>query len=92
MDRATRVYKVYVTTTEIVKVCEMSSTVFDSRNGVPTVVVDSSLSARNVLYVDEPGYMVVYRDGYESWLPRHIFEMTHREIDPQEIGWVASAQ
>lgn len=28
--------------------------------------------------VDEPGYKVVYPDGYESWCPKETFERTSR--------------
>jgi len=30
---------------------------------------------------DEPGYKVVYPDGYESWSPQAVFEEAYREID-----------
>lgn len=35
--------------------------------------------------VDEPGYKVVYPDGYESWSPKEVFENAYREIIPGEL-------
>ena len=29
---------------------------------------------------DEPGYLVKYEDGYESWSPKDVFEEAYREI------------
>jgi hypothetical protein len=32
----------------------------------------------------EPGYKVVYEDGYESWSPKEIFERCYREVTDSE--------
>lgn len=29
----------------------------------------------------EPGYKVVYPDGYVSWSPKDVFEKAYRELD-----------
>lgn len=29
---------------------------------------------------NEPGYLVRYKDGYESWSPKDVFDETYREI------------
>ncbi len=29
----------------------------------------------------KPGYKVKYKDGYESWSPKEIFESDYRELD-----------
>ena len=29
----------------------------------------------------KPGYMVKYKDGYESWSPKEVFEEAYRELD-----------
>ena len=31
-------------------------------------------SAQDVNKTDEPGYLVVYKDGYESWSPKKAFD------------------
>jgi len=38
---------------------------------------------------DEPGYKVVYPDGYESWSPKEVFENAYREILPGEMDLLA---
>lgn len=30
---------------------------------------------------DNPGYLVVYPDNYESWLPTEVFEKTYLLLD-----------
>ncbi len=32
----------------------------------------------------DPGYRVVYEDGYESWSPKDVFERSYREITDAE--------
>lgn len=32
----------------------------------------------------EPGYKVLYEDGYESWSPKAVFERCYREITNAE--------
>ena len=29
----------------------------------------------------KPGYKVKYKDGYESWSPKEVFEEAYRELD-----------
>ncbi len=29
----------------------------------------------------KPGYKVKYKDGYESWSPKDVFEEAYRELD-----------
>lgn len=29
----------------------------------------------------KPGYKVKYKDGYESWSPKGVFEEAYRELD-----------
>lgn len=31
--------------------------------------------------VNEPGYLVEYKDGYLSWSPKDVFEETYRETE-----------
>ncbi len=33
---------------------------------------------------DEPGYLVVYPDGYESWSPKATFEAAYRLVSDDE--------
>lgn len=33
---------------------------------------------------NEPGYKVVYEDGYVSWSPKNVFERCYREISSAE--------
>lgn len=32
----------------------------------------------------QPGYRVIYPDGYESWSPKEEFELAYREIRDEE--------
>lgn len=32
----------------------------------------------------EPGYRVIYPDGYESWSPKHVFEEAYRPVSDGE--------
>lgn len=36
----------------------------------------------------EPGYKVVYEDGYESWSPKDVFERCYREVTMAESALV----
>lgn len=36
----------------------------------------------------EPGYKVVYPDGYVSWSPKVVFENAYREITPGEFDLI----
>ena len=29
---------------------------------------------------NEPGYYVIYEDGYESWSPKEVFERCYRKV------------
>ena len=37
---------------------------------------------------DEPGYRVVYEDGYVSWCPRDTFERAYRRITDAEVNLI----
>ena len=39
----------------------------------------------------EEGYKVVYRDGYESWSPKEVFEEAYRETDGMSFGLAIEA-
>ena len=30
---------------------------------------------------DEPGYKVIYPDGYESWSPKEVFDLAYQEMN-----------
>lgn len=32
----------------------------------------------------QPGYLVVYEDGYKSWSPKEVFERAYRRITQEE--------
>ena len=32
-----------------------------------------------------PGYRVKYKDGYESWSPKEVFEGAYRELDCEDF-------
>lgn len=34
----------------------------------------------------QPGYQVVYEDGYTSWSPAHVFERAYRKTDAMTFG------
>jgi hypothetical protein len=36
----------------------------------------------------QPGYKVIYPDGYVSWSPAEVFENAYREILPGEIAMI----
>jgi hypothetical protein len=35
---------------------------------------------------NNPGYTVIYPDGYESWSPKETFETAYREVTEAEKG------
>lgn len=39
---------------------------------------------------DQPGYRVVYPDGYVSWSPAEVFEEAYREINLSEKEMVTN--
>jgi hypothetical protein len=39
-------------------------------------------------YKVEPGYKVIYPDGYESWSPKAVFEQAYRLISDAEAELV----
>jgi hypothetical protein len=41
--------------------------------------------------VQQPGYFVVYPDGYESWCPRDQFESANRRMDRMPFGHAIEA-
>ena len=36
--------------------------------------------------IGEPGYLVRYADGYESWSPKDVFEEAYRECESMTFG------
>ena len=36
--------------------------------------------------IGEPGYLVCYADGYESWSPKDVFEEAYRECEAMTFG------
>ena len=38
--------------------------------------------------VERPGYKVVYPDGYESWSPQGVFQITSRMLTEDEVDLV----
>ena len=40
---------------------------------------------------NEPGYKVVYEDGYTSWSPKEVFEAAYRRIDNMTFGLALEA-
>jgi len=40
---------------------------------------------------DEPGYLVIYPDGYESWSPKVVFEEAYRQADNMPFGMAVEA-
>ena len=36
--------------------------------------------------IGEPGYLVRYADGYESWSPKDVFEEAYRECEAMTFG------
>lgn len=41
--------------------------------------------------VGDPGYKVVYPDGYESWSPKDVFEEAYRPTDGMSFGLAIEA-
>ena len=39
----------------------------------------------------EDGYKVIYRDGYESWSPKEVFEEAYRQTDGMSFGLALEA-
>lgn len=40
---------------------------------------------------DDEGYLVIYSDSYESWSPKLIFEVSHRQSDNMPFGYAIEA-
>ena len=40
---------------------------------------------------NDPGYKVVYEDGYESWSPKDVFDAAYRRIDNMTFGLALEA-
>ncbi len=40
---------------------------------------------------EEPGYKVVYNNGYESWSPANVFEATYKAVDGMTFGCAIQA-
>ena len=41
--------------------------------------------------VGDPGYKVVYEDGYTSWSPKDVFESAYRKTDGMNFGLALEA-
>ena len=41
--------------------------------------------------VGDPGYQVIYEDGYVSWSPKEVFEAAYRRIDNMTFGQAIEA-
>ena len=54
--------------------------------------VDKGLARGTEAEPDEPGYKVVYPDGYESWSPKEVFEAAYRLVTAQEIDFVKGSE
>ena len=39
----------------------------------------------------DPGYLVVYDDGYESWSPKHVFDKAYRPVTGMTFGLAIEA-
>ncbi len=48
--------------------------------------------AEGDLLTTEPGYRVIYPDGYASWSPKATFEEAYRELSLNERALVAGSQ
>jgi hypothetical protein len=40
---------------------------------------------------DEPGYLVIYQDGYRSWCPKRQFEEANKPLDSMPFGHAIEA-
>lgn len=59
---------------------------------VEAIAAAASLSDRRGAYpVGEPGYKVIYEDGYSSWSPQSVFENAYRPIDSMTFGLAIEA-
>jgi hypothetical protein len=46
---------------------------------------------RKIQNQNEPGYLVKYPDGYQSWSPKEVFEEAYRETDGMTFGLAIEA-
>lgn len=44
------------------------------------------IHAQPAQQIGEPGYLVRYADGYESWSPKDVFEEAYRECEVMTFG------
>jgi hypothetical protein len=65
---------------KIIKAEPMSRSEFLITSGRPAIMGDG--------VEDQPGYKVIYPDGYVSWSPKDVFENAYREILPGEIAMI----
>jgi len=59
---------------KLILAIEMDRHTFMKSKGHPTPVNDEN----------EPGYQVIYPDGYVSWSPQRAFETAYREVTASE--------
>lgn len=60
-----------------------------ARNGL---VRDSDVVTIEADGTSEPGYKVVYEDGYQSWSPKATFDRAYRRLTDGEISLIEHAQ
>lgn len=70
--------KLYIGT-KIIKAVPMDKAVYDLEK-------KNDYNKEQITEFNQPGYQVVYEDGYTSWSPKDIFERCYREISESEIG------
>jgi len=68
---------------------------------VGTKIIQAELATRGECYkgpemlssaqAKEPGYKVIYPDGYESWSPKEVFEKAYRENNNLTFGLALEA-
>lgn len=51
-----------------------------------TLVEAEEYLQRKIKAGNEPGYLVIYDDGYKSWSPEESFEKSYRRIDNMTFG------
>jgi len=49
------------------------------------------IHAQSEQRIGEPGYLVRYADGYESWSPKDVFEEAYRACDAMSFGLAIEA-
>ena len=50
------------------------------------------LTVRGATSDDQPGYRVVYEDGYASWSPKEVFERAYRRVTESEAAMIGARE